>query len=128
MVDKKGPIDPSAQFQEFVSDWERGMDKFFNQMMGTDQFSQSMNEMQKLQLEFQKTFRESMAQNLLRMNMPSRDDLMQVSENVRMLDLRLSRIEEMLTATLGNNEPKSKRQSPPRTKRPPRTKTPSKEA
>ena len=35
MVDKKGPIDPSAQFQEFVSDWERGMDKFFNQMMGT---------------------------------------------------------------------------------------------
>tara|TARA_R110002072_G_scaffold1780_2_gene14597 strand:- start:5089 stop:5475 length:387 start_codon:yes stop_codon:yes gene_type:complete len=128
MVDKKGPIDPSAQFQEFVSDWERGMDKFFNQMMGTDQFSQSMNEMQKLQLEFQKTFRESMAQNLLRMNMPSRDDLMQVSENVRMLDLRLSRIEEMLTAMLGNNEPKSKRQSPPRTKRPPRTKTPSKEA
>lgn len=120
MADDNQPIDPSAQFQKIVGDWERGVDQFFNQMMGTEQFSQSMNEMQKMQLEFQKTFRDAMATNLLNMNMPSRDDILQISENVRLLDLRMSRIEEMLTSQLGSNEPKSKRKSPPRTKTPPK--------
>lgn len=119
MADDKQPVDPSAQFQEFVSNWERSVDQFFNQMMGTEQFSQSMNEMQKLQLEFQKSFRDAMAAQLLNMNMPSRDDIMQIAEDVRQLDFRLARIEDKLNAVSGNNEPKSHRRSPPRTKTPP---------
>jgi hypothetical protein len=117
MADDK-PLDPSVQFQEFVSNWERSIDQFFNQMMGTEQFSQSMNEMQKFQLEFQKTFKDAMAAQLLAMNMPSRSDVMQIAEDIRQLDLRMARIEDKLSATIGSNEHDA-RQSPPRTKRPP---------
>ena len=117
MADDK-PLDPSVQFQEFVSNWERSIDQFFNQMMGTEQFSQSMNEMQKFQLEFQKTFKDAMAAQLLAMNMPSRSDVMQIAEDIRQLDLRMARIEDKLSATIGSNE-HDVRQSTPRTKRPP---------
>jgi BMFP domain-containing protein YqiC len=118
MADDKA-FDPSAQFQEFVSNWERSVDQFFNQSMATEQFSQSMNEMQKLQLELQKTFKDVMAAQLINMNMPSRSDVLQISEDIRQLDLRMARIEDKLSATLGHNEHDAARRSPPRTKRPP---------
>ena len=118
MADDK-PVDPSVQFQEYVTQWERSVDQFFNQMMGTEQFSQQMNQVQQLQLEFQRTFKDAMASQLLNFNMPSRDDLMQLSENVREIDARLARIEEKLTLVTGNQTPAGKRKSPPRTKKPP---------
>lgn len=118
MADDK-PLDPSAQFQEFVSNWERSVDQFFNQTMGTEQFSQSMNQMQKLQLELQRTFKDVMTAQLINMNMPSRSDVLQISEDIRQLDLRMARIEDKLSSLLGNNEHDTVRRSPPRTKRPP---------
>ncbi|MCB1693521.1 MAG: hypothetical protein KDI19_12210 [Pseudomonadales bacterium] len=120
MADEK-PLDPSAQFQEYVTEWERSVDKFFNQLMGTEQFSQSMNQLQKLQLEFQKNFRDAMANQLVMMNIPSRDDLLNLAEQVRSLDDRMARIEAALSrlASAGENEPK--RRGPARTRRPPGT-------
>ena len=116
MADDK-PVDPSAQFQKFVSDWERSVDQFFNQMMGTEQFSKTMNEAQTMQLEFQKTFKDAMATQLLNMNMPSRGDVMQIAEDIRQMDLRLARIEDKLNEA-GSNEPKAQRNAPPRTRKP----------
>ena len=95
MADDK-PADPSAQFQEYVTQWERSVDQFFNQLMGNEQFSQSMNQMQGLQIEFQKNFRDSMANQLTSMNMPSRDDVLQIGEDIRVLDARLGRMEDKL--------------------------------
>ena len=115
MADNK-PLDPSAQFQEYVTQWERSVDEFFNQLMGTEQFSQSMNQLQKLQLEFQKTFRNTMAEQMVHWNIPSRDDVLQLGEQVRSLDDRLARIESMLGKMAGTG---SKPSGPPRTKRPP---------
>lgn len=124
MADDKPTLDPSAQFQEYVTQWERSVDQFFNQLMGNEQFSQSMNQMQGLQIEFQKNFRDSMANQLTSMNMPSRDDILQIGEDIRVLDARLGRMEDKLNQLLGNegSSGTSKKSGPPRTKQPPEKK------
>ena len=72
--------DPSAQFAEWVTQWERTVDEFSNKVMGTDEFSKSMNQMQGVQMEFQRNFGEMMARNLANLNMPSRDDVNKISD------------------------------------------------
>ena len=121
MADEKQPnLDPSAQFQDYVNQWERSVDQFFNQMMGTEQFSQSMNQMQQLQLQMQQQFKDVMANQLINFNMPSRDDILEIQENLRAIDNRMARIEERLSAAVGRNEPGNMpRKSPPRTRKPP---------
>ena len=88
--------DPAAVFQDWVTQWERAADQFSNQFMGTDEFSKSMNQMQNLQLEFQKGFGELMAKQLANFNLPSREDVLQLSEDVRDINRRLGRIETWL--------------------------------
>ncbi len=96
MADK--PTDPTEAFRNLVSEWERGFDSMANKIMGTDEFSQSMNQFQNVQLAMQKRFNEAMAQHLLNLNMPSRDDILRLGESIRSVEQRLASIE----AALGN--------------------------
>ncbi len=112
--------DPAAVFQDWVTQWERAADQFSNQFMGTDEFSKSMNQMQSFQLEFQRGFGELMAKQLANFNLPSREDILQLSEDVRDIDRRLARIEtsiRKLTPADATGESQRKK-SPPRTKKP----------
>lgn len=121
MADDKR-TDPSIVFQEWVTQWERAFDKFSNDVMGTEEFSRSLNQMQSMQLELQRAFGEQMARQLAAFNMPSRDDVMELAETVRDIDRRLARIETVLRKMepAGDNEPGVRRTSPPRTKKPPK--------
>jgi hypothetical protein len=121
MADDKQQIDPSAMFSEWVTNWERAVDTFSNEVMGTDEFSRGINQMQKMQLDFQRVFGEAMAKQLANFNMPSRDDILELNENIRELDRRVARIETMIRQMkpAGDNEPSLRRKSPPRTKQPP---------
>ena len=119
MANENTPPDLSAQFQEWVTQWERASDELSNRLMGTDEFSRAMNQMQGMQLEFQRVFGEAMARQLATFNMPSRDEILTLSEDVRNLDRRLARIErslEKLEKNTGGTKPKS---GPARTKKPP---------
>lgn len=118
MADEK-PSDPSAQFQEYVTQWERSVDQFFNQLMGTEQFSQSMNQLQKLQLEFQKMFHDAVGNQLVQWNLPSREEVLQLGEQIRQLDTRMARIESALASIAAGGQ--DKRRGPPRTRKPPST-------
>ena len=121
MADDRQSIDPSAMFGDWVTQWERAVDKFSNEVMGTDEFSRGINQMQKAQLDLQRVFADAMAKQLANFNMPSRDDILTLSENVRELDRRVARIETMLRQMkpAGDNETQPRRQAPPRTKKPP---------
>ncbi len=112
--------DPAAVFQEWVTQWERAADQFSNQFMGTDEFSKSMNQMQNFQLEFQKGFGELMAKQLANFNLPSREDVLQLSEDVRDINRRLTRIETSIRnlAPVDNNSDQQRKKTPPRTKKP----------
>lgn len=117
------PPDPSAQFQEWVTQWERAVDEFSNKVMGTDEFSKSMNQMQGLQIEFQRRFGELMAQQLANFNMPSRDDVIRLSEDLRSIDRRLAHVERSLDKLVAGQAGAPKKKGPARTKKPPSKKS-----
>ena len=108
--------DPAEAFRNLITEWERGFDAMANRIMGTDQFSRSMNPLQDIQLSMQKRFNEAMAQQLSTLNIPSRDDILRLGENVMSLDKRLSSIEELLSS---QTPAKSRPSGPPRTRRAP---------
>jgi hypothetical protein len=111
--------DPSMQFQEWVTQWERAVDDFSNKVMGTDEFSKSLNQMQGLQIEFQRRFGEMMATYLTSLNMPTRDDVIKISEEVRGIDRRLAHIERSLKKLVDQGETKAgKPKGPSRTRKP----------
>ena len=114
MADIPNPL--SQSFSEMVTEWERNFDAFANQVMGTEAYSQAMNEMQKAQLAYQKNMMETMSQQLSAFNMPTREDVSQLSEAIRQMDRRLKRIEDKLAA---NDAPKKKKKKPSRTRKPP---------
>ncbi len=111
------PPDPGAAFREWVTQWERNFDSLANQFMGTEGFSQAMNEFQKNQLNAQRMFAETMAQILTNLNMPTREDVLRLSEAVQGLDRRLERIEETLGGAAAPQPSPAKR--PARTRQPP---------
>lgn len=118
MADK--PSAPQQDFSELVTQWERAFNEFSNQVMGTDEFSRSINQWQKTQLEFQKNFSVAMAQQLANFNMPSRDDVITISEQLREIEARLAHIEKALTKTnIGFEDPGAKKPGPKRTRKPP---------
>ncbi|MEH6558292.1 MAG: hypothetical protein V7708_10870 [Oceanicoccus sp.] len=121
MAKKEESEKPSATFNDWVGQWERAVDKFSNQLMGTSEFSQSMNLMQNMQLEYQRAFGEQMAKQLANFNMPSRDDILELSEVIRDMDRRMARVETSLNKLEKGQDggAKKKSTSPPRTKRPP---------
>ena len=119
-MSKDTPPDPSVQFQEWVTQWERAADEFSNKIMGTDEFSKSLNQMQSMQIEFQRRFGELMAKQLATLNMPSRDDVLRISEDLRNIDRRLSQLERTLGRLVdqGSGTAAGKK-SPARTRKPP---------
>ena len=40
--------DPAESFRNLVTEWERGFDSLANRLMGTEEFSRSMNQFQNL--------------------------------------------------------------------------------
>ncbi len=111
---EKTPPDPVADFSQIVSQWERNFDSYANQMMGTEGFSQWMNEAKKFQLGQQKAFNEFVTTQLKNVNMPTRDDVFRLAEMLQNIDRRLERIEEKLGVS-----DVAGREGPPRTKQPP---------
>ncbi len=113
--------DPSKAFQEMVTQWERNFDAFANQFMGTEGFSQAMNEFQKAQLNLQSMFANAMNQQLLAFNMPTREDIVRLGENIQRLERRMDGIEsglEELTSK-ANKKRKPKKAKPNRSRQPP---------
>ncbi len=119
---KDTPPDPGEAFREWVTQWERNFDKFSNQLMGTDEFSRMLNQMQNLQLEFQRNFGELMAKQLASLNMPSREEVLKISEDLQRLDRRIERIESSLRTLAQNSEASGSsatKKRPARTRKPP---------
>jgi len=119
MADK--PTDPGEAFRNLVTDWERNFDAMANKIMGTNEFSKSMNQLQNFQLEMQKRFNDAMAHQLSTFNMPSRDDVLRLGEAIRGVEKRLAVIEMKLAKKdkKGKSGKGGKRRGPPRTKLPP---------
>jgi len=112
--------DPGAAFRDLVTQWERNFNAFANQVMGSESFSRAMQGAQKAQLTVQQAVSDAMQRHLTAMNMPTREDVIRISEKVHEIDRRLARIESLLEASTANREAGGvARSGPARTKQPP---------
>ena len=116
--------DPVATFRNLITEWERGFDSLANRLMGTEEFSRSMNQFQNMQMGMQKAFNEAMASQLSAFNLPSRDDVLRIGENLRALDQRVARVEELLIniasgGKTGEKKARKRKKGPPRTRKAP---------
>jgi hypothetical protein len=119
MNDRKSG-DPLAQFQQFVTEWERRLDGLANRVMGTDEFTRSLNALQNAQLGMQRTFMEGMANYLNGLNMPSREDVTELGERLHAIEQRLTHMEGTLARLAGDNAaPVARPAGPRRTRQPP---------
>lgn len=111
--------------RKLVDDWEKRIDGVANKVMGTDGFTQALNQSQTLTLRLQRGFHDAMAAHLKNINMPSRGDLLRLAESVQALDQRMARMELMLEDLLRNtgSAGTAVRAGPPRTRRPPSQRT-----
>ena len=115
---KDGGSDPGEQFRELVTQWERNINSFANQMMGTETFSRAMQDTQRARLGVQQALSDLMARYLAAMNMPSRDDVIRIGERLQHLEKRLTQIESLLGSAAPAPDPSATPQRP-RTRQPP---------
>ena len=116
--------DPADFLRNLISQVETNVDSLANQLMGTSQFSSTMNSANKLQLSLQRLFGAQMQRQLETFNMPSREDVIRLGETLHAIERRLTKIESRLDTLSDSAEGDTTRAQPPRT-RVPRTKKPS---
>ena len=108
--------DPGAAFRDLVTQWERNVNSFANQVMGTETFSRAMQDAQRARLGVQQALSDLMARYLAAVNMPSRDDVIRIGERLQHLEKRLTHIESLLGSAA---PPPDASPQPPRTRQPP---------
>jgi polyhydroxyalkanoic acid synthase PhaR subunit len=94
--------DFSRLWADWLSQTERQWNSLFNDMMSTDQFSQSLGGAMDFYLAMQKTFAEQMGRYLNNLNMPSRSDILALNTRLLEVENRLAKIESLLTVQARN--------------------------
>ena len=123
MADQRNStFDPLASWRSWLSDAETRWNSFFNQMMGTDQFSRVMSRFTELSLNMQKRMAEAMGQYFSAMNLPTRADVISQGERLSSIEERLTSIEASLARLAGGGDGADGASIAVR--RPPRTKQP----
>ena len=112
--------DLSAAWREWATRSERQWNEFFNQLMGTEEFSQSLGRNLDVFLHFQKTMNEAMGSWFMTMNVPTRTDILALGDRLLAIENRLAALEARLSDMEGAASPdgEAARPRPRRTKRP----------
>jgi len=118
MPDKSN--DPVALWQNIIGEMEKGFNAFANQAMASPQFSKVMNQVGGTTAGAQKQLAELMEKYLVSMNLPSRAQMVSMTERLASIEAQLGEIKTLLHEVHGKPAaPKSATPRPPRTRRPP---------
>lgn len=90
--------DLSAAWREWATRSERQWNEFFNQIMGTEEFSRSLGRNLDVFLHFQKTMNEAMGSWYMTMNVPTRTDILALGDRLLAIENRLAAVEAELAA------------------------------
>ena len=112
----QGPFDPLSLWRDMLSKWETGVNDLSNKSMGSPEFSQFMNQAMGMSVRMQHAMGEMMGKYLTAMNMPTRADLVAISERLQSIEDQLARISTAIERAKPG-EAKAY-EGPPRTKRP----------
>ena len=108
-------------WRDMIGQWEKGINALANETMASDQFSGSVNGAMNLTLKMQQALAETMATYLTALNLPSKADVVAISERLASIESRLDRL--VTVAERATNLPAAAREDavpmPPRTRKPP---------
>ena len=111
----------TPDFSEAWRDWatqsERQWNEFFNQMMGTEEFSQGLGRNLDVFLHFQKTMNEAMGSFFTAMNVPTRTDVLALGDRMLAIENRLAAMEAQLSMALAAAPASANSAAPARPKR-----------
>lgn len=117
---ESSPFDPMKMWRDLVSQWEKGSNEFANQAMASDPFRQGMHSGMNASLAVQKALGEMMARYLSTLNLPRRDDLQAMGNQLQQIEVHLARIARLMEAERGAARPAGAVVArPARTRRPP---------
>ena len=108
--------DPFAWWRDWLVQSERQWNATLNELMGSDQFAQSMGRWMELYLGMQKSINENLSRTLTGLNVPNRDDVAELGQRLSAIEDRLARIETLIER---GGRPAPERRRPPRTRKPP---------
>ena len=112
-------------WREWVTQSERQWNAFFNEVMGTDQYTQAMSRFMDMYMKGQKSLGEAMGRYFTTLNVATRTDVLALGERLVAIEERLAAIEAGLSAAGSRDERGATRvpsaPRPPRTKKPPAT-------
>lgn len=116
----ESPLDTSLGiWRELIGQWEKGINTLANETMASDQFSGSVNQVMNLSLKMQRTLGETMAAYLTALNLPSKADVVAISERLASIENRLDRI-----VTAAERSANGRTIAEPAVPMPPRTRKP----
>ncbi|MEX2236844.1 MAG: poly(R)-hydroxyalkanoic acid synthase subunit PhaE [Dehalococcoidia bacterium] len=114
------PADPFGAWRQWLDQSERRWNEFFNEAMGTDQYSQVMGQMTRGYVAMQQQMGEMVERYLKSINVPTRSDLQEISERLSAIESRLISIEGRLPTPAQERAPaRAAAPRPPRTRKPP---------
>ncbi len=112
-------------WRELIGQWEKGINTLANETMASDQFSGSVNQVMNLSLKMQRTLGETMAAYLTALNLPSKADVVAISERLASIENRLDRIVTAAERSAnGHATTEPAVTMPPRTRKPAAPKAP----
>lgn len=123
MAEAKEAVDPFTAWRDWLGQAERQLNTFFNNVMGTDQYTRALGQFNDFSLNMQKSMGEAMGRYLSSLNLPTREDFAALGDRLASIEERLGTIER---ASGGLQPSVSEIQGPSNSPRPPRTRKPPK--
>ena len=124
MPDSDDRPDVGQLWRTWLTETERQWNTFFNDVMGTDSFGRFLGGYMDIYSTFQRLVAENMERSLSTLNVPSRSDIVELSERLSGVEERLAAIESSingLAEAVGHpSEPAAVTQLRPRRTRRPR--------
>jgi hypothetical protein len=121
MADKG--TDPMQMWHSFLGDMEKQMNSMSTQALGSEEFSRLMGQMTGASAGAKKAFGDFMEKYLAAMNLPSRNELIDLGERLHNIEGRLNDIMSLLQRVhadvVASDAAATGAPRPPRTKRPP---------
>ncbi|MDX1383489.1 MAG: hypothetical protein R3190_07600 [Thermoanaerobaculia bacterium] len=115
MADPTPPRDPMDVWRQRLTQAERDWNRYFNDLMGTDTFAQTMGLWMNGVLELQRTLGAALERYFTTLNLPTGSDVKEIAERLTRIEERLRRIEAATSAPVE----RPRRPTPPRTRKPP---------
>jgi polyhydroxyalkanoic acid synthase PhaR subunit len=111
--------DPFALWRDWLVQSERQWNATLNELMGSDEFAQSMGRWTEIYLGVQKNLNDTLGRALTGLNVPNRDDVAELGQRLAAIEERLARIETLIERGTGVTAVSTERRRPPRTRKPP---------